>query len=259
VDYGDKKIGLGDLLGVFWRAFLIQSSWSFERMQSLGFCYAIEPVLKKLYPDQAEYEARLRLHMDYFNTQPYLASFILGAAVRLEQDRASGRNSAADVPGLKAALMSPLGALGDSFFWGALKPFAAVTAAALFITGSWWAPLLFLLLYNSWHVGLRTAVLFWGYTSGGDAVELMARYRFTKMAKLFKVMSLSALGGMLGALPLWRPEFRPALNIPVPLMALAGLALTVVLVAILRKGGSPIKLMLGLAACCLVLAYAGVI
>jgi PTS system mannose-specific IID component len=259
MDYGDNKIGVGDLLGVFWRAFLLQASWSFERMQSLGFCYAIEPVLRKLYPDQAEYEARLRLHLDYFNTQPYLASFILGATIRLEQDRASGRNSAADVPGLKAALMSPLGALGDSFFWGSLKPFAAVVAAALLITGSWWAPLLFLLIYNSWHVGLRAAVLFWGYTSGGDAVELMARYRFTKMAKLFKVMSLSVLGGILGALPVWRPELRPALNIPVMLMALSGLALTVVLVAIARKGGSPIKLMLGLAACCLVLAYAGVI
>jgi hypothetical protein len=42
-------------------------------------------------------------------------------------------------------------------------------------------------------------------------------------------------------------------------MALSGLALTVVLIAIARNGGSPIKLMLGLAACCLVLAYAGVI
>jgi PTS system mannose-specific IID component len=259
VDYGDKKIGLGDLFGVFWRSLLIQSSWSFERMQTLGFCYAIEPVLRKLYPDQTEYEARLRLHLDYFNTQPYLASFILGATVRLEQDRASGRNGAADVPGLKTALMSPLGALGDSFFWGALKPFAAVVAAVMLITGSWWAPLLFLLLYNSWHVGLRAAVLFWGYTSGGDAVELMTRYRFTKMAKLFKVMSLCVLGGMLGALPLWRTEFKPAIHLPVTLLTPAGLVLTMVLVAIVRSGGSPIKLMLGLAISCLVLAYAGVI
>jgi mannose PTS system EIID component len=259
VDFGDKKIGVGDLLGVMGRAFLIQASWSFERMQSLGFCYAIEPVLRKLYPDQAEYEARLRLHMDYFNTQPYLASFILGATVRLEQDRASGRNSAADVSGLKAALMSPLGALGDSFFWGSLKPFAAVVATALIMTGSWWAPLLFLLMYNSWHVGLRAAVLFWGYTSGGDAVELLARYRFTKTAQLFKVISLCVLGGILGALPIWRPGFSPEINIPGALMTFSGLALTVILIAILRKGGSPIKLMLGLAACCLALAYAGVI
>lgn len=95
-------------------------------MQSLGFAYAIEPVLKKLYPDRTEYEARLRLHLDYFNTQPYLASFILGAVVRMEQDRAAGKETGTDVQDLKTSLMAPLGALGDSFFWGSLKPFAVV-------------------------------------------------------------------------------------------------------------------------------------
>jgi PTS system mannose-specific IID component len=259
VDYGDKEIGARDLLAVFWRALLIQASWSFERMQSLGFAYAIEPALRKLYPDRAEYEVRLRLHQEYFNTQPYLASFILGAAVRLEQDRVSGRNTAADVSGLKDALMSPLGALGDSFFWGALKPLAAVTATALLMTGSSWAPLLFLVLYNVWHVGIRASALFLGYTNSGDAVDLLGRYRFTKRAKLFKVISLSVLGGMLGMLPAWRPEFRPAVNVGDLFLALSGLAITLVLAEIARKGGSPVKIMLGLAAFCLALAYAGVI
>ncbi len=257
--FGDKNIGIRDLLTVFLRSFLIQASWSFERMQSLGFAYALEPVIRKLYPDQAEYESRIRLHMDYFNSQPYLASFILGAAVRLEQDRASGRNTAVDVQELKASLMAPLGALGDSFFWGALKPFAAVTATALLLTGSWWAPLLFLLLYNIWHVGLRTSVLFWGYISGGDAVDLMTRYRFTKMAKRFKIVSLAALGGILGVMPAWQPAFKLSLNVPGAVLAFSGLAFTLVLILILRRGVSPLKLMLGFAAVCLVLAYAGVI
>ena len=126
MNHDRKEIGTADLFGVFARSFLIQASWSFERMQSLGFAYAIEPVLKKLYPDRTEYEARLRLHLDYFNTQPYLASFILGAVVRMEQDRAAGKETGTDVQDLKTSLMAPLGALGDSFFWGSLKPFAVV-------------------------------------------------------------------------------------------------------------------------------------
>jgi len=43
------------------------------------------------------------------------------------------------------------------------------------------------------------------------------------------------------------------------LIALLWLAITTALVAIFRRGGSPIQLMLGLAAFCLALAYAGVI
>jgi PTS system mannose-specific IID component len=219
----------------------------------------VEPALRKLYPDVEEYEARLRLHMSYFNTQPYLASYILGAVVRLEEERASGRDRSADIQGLKTALMAPLGALGDSFFWGSLKPFAAITAVAFAMTGSWWAPLLFLAVYNCAHVSLRAGVLYSGYRSGGNAVDLVARYRFPLMAKLLKAASLAALGSLLGMMPFWRPEMRPTFNTPDLALALAGLVLTLGLVAVLRKGGSPVKLMLGLAVICLALAFAGVI
>jgi len=226
-------------------------------MQSLGFAYAIEPVLRKLYPDKAEYEARLRLHTEYFNTQPYLASFILGAVAKLEEDRATGRNDDPDIKGLKESLMAPLGALGDSFFWGSLKPVAAVTAAALLLTGSWWAPILYLVVYNTWHLGIRAGALFRGYQTGGDARDLLASYRFTARARLFKVVSLFVLGGMIGAMPVWRQEFRPASHVLA--MSVAGMVFTLVLIAGLQRGSSPIKLMLGLAALCLALAYIGVI
>jgi PTS system mannose-specific IID component len=254
-----KGIGAPDLFGVFRRAFLIQASWSFERMQALGFAFAIEPVLRKLYPDQVEYESRLRIHLEYFNTQPYLASFILGAVVRMEEDRANGRNAGEDISSLKTSLMAPLGALGDTFFWGALKPFAAVLAVSLLMTGHWWAPFVFLVFYNVWHVGLRAGMLFWGYRSGGDAMALMTRHSLMNMAKRLKRITLTVLGGMIGMVPDWRTEFQPAVSMPIPSTAFLWLVITLVLVVILRRGGSPIKLMLGLAALCLALAYAGVI
>ncbi len=226
-------------------------------MQSLGFAYAIEPVLRKLYPDKSDYEARLRLHMEYFNTQPYLASFILGAVARLEEDRAQGRNAEPEIKGLKDSLMAPLGALGDSFFWGALKPIAAIVAIALLLTGSWWAPILYLVVYNIWHLGIRTGAFFRGYQTGGDAVDFLANYHFTRRARLFKVASLFVLGGVIGSMPVWRQEFRPASHVTA--MSIAGLVFTLILVAGLQRGSSPIKLMLGLAALCLVLAYLGVV
>ncbi len=257
---GDRNtIGIPDLLAAFGRLFLLQASWSFDRMQTAGFVYAIEPALKKIYPDPAEYESRLKLHSEYFNTQPYFASFILGAAIRLEQDRATGRNARADVSGLKEALMAPLGALGDSFFWGALKPMAAVAAVAVAMAGSWWAPVLFLVIFNIWHLGLRLGMLFWGYSSGGDAIALMARYRFTKIAKRFKVVSLSMLGGILGMIPLWNLRFHPTSSNRPEALILIGFFTTLALIAIMRRGGSPVKYMLGLAATCLALAYMGVI
>jgi PTS system mannose-specific IID component len=244
------------LLKVFLRSFLIQASWSYDRMQSLGFAYAIQPVCEAHLTE--EYRSRLTSTWNISTRSPTFAAFILGATARMELERASGRDRDADISGLKSALMAPLGALGDSFFWGALMPLAAVIAVAVLMTGSWWAPLLFLVLYNSWHVGLRAGVFVWGYQSAGDAVALMARYSFTKMAKLFKAVSLAVIGGILGMASSWRPELKLTVSLPGFVNAAAGLVITLVLVVVLRKGGSPVKLMLGLAGVCLALAYTGV-
>jgi mannose PTS system EIID component len=246
-----------DLLGVFWRSFFIQASWSYDRLQSLGFAFALIPILRRLYPDREEFAGRLAAHMEYFNTQPYLASFVLGAAARAEEDRASGRNAAADVVELKKNLMAPLGALGDSFFWGSLKPFAASAAVAVLLAGAWWSPLLVLVLYNIAHVGLRLSLVFVGYETGGDVVALMSRYNFTRLARRYKVLSLAIIGCIAGTLSAWGTEFRIPVSVSPPLLAAAGLALTLGMIALLRAGASPVKIMIGLAAACLILAFGG--
>lgn len=258
VDERQGTIRTSDLLSVFLRSLLIQSSLSFDRMQSLGFAYAIMPALRRLYSDDEEYRRRMHTHLEYFNTQPYLAAFVLGAAIRLEEERASGRNPATDVQGMKNTLMAPLGALGDSFFWGSLKPLLIVIAVSLLLAGAWWAPLLFLAAYNCLHLSIRWRVMVWGYRSAGDLVSLMGRYPFTRMARRFKKLSLVALGTMLALIPVWRTEFKPVLSGPILINSGAGLAATLALAAALRKEGSPVKLMFGLAAVCLALAYAGV-
>jgi mannose/fructose/N-acetylgalactosamine-specific phosphotransferase system component IID len=254
-----KRIRPIDLLGVFWRSFFIQASWSFDRMQSLGFSFAMIPVLRRLYPHPEEYSRRLAAHMDYFNTQPYLAAFVLGAAARSEEDRALGRKPAVDPEEIKKTLMAPLGALGDSFFWGALKPFAAAVAVAALLPGSWWAPLLFLGVFNLAHIGLRTSLVFSGYATGGDAVVLMSRYHLTRLARTLKILSLAVIGGMVGTVTEWGPAFSPAAQLSGPVRAAGGLAIVLVLTGLLRLGVSPVRVMLGLAALCLGLALGGII
>jgi PTS system mannose-specific IID component len=254
-----RSLRTSDLLGVCWRSFFIQSSWSFDRMQSLGFAFAMVPVLRRLYPDDGERSARIAAHMEYFNTQPYFASFILGAAARREEDRATGLDSGADPAEIKTALMAPLGALGDSFFWGAFRPFAGAVAVAGLLTGVWWAPLLYLVLYNAVHVGLRGALVFAGYRTAGDAVALMGRYHFTLLARLFKSLTLAVIGCTLGAVTLWGPERAPTGAMPGAMLAVAALAAAAGLTVLLRAGATPVRIMLGLAALCMGLALGGII
>jgi len=246
-----------DLLGIFWRSFFLQASWSYERMQSLGFAFALIPALRRLYGKGEEFSKRLAVHMEYFNTQPYFASFILGAAARLEEDRARG-DASADPSELKRTLMAPLGALGDSFFWGAVKPLAAATAVATLLSGVWWAPLLFLGLYNAAHVRFRWSLIAEGYRTRGDVVALMNRHHFTRLARLFKLMCLAIIGVVAGTFSKWGPW--PA-DLPLPgvlLIAATGLAGTTALLGLMQIGGTPLQLMVGIAALCAGFAWGGI-
>lgn len=252
-----KSVGVRQLAGVFWRSFLLQAAWSFERMQSIGFAFAMLPVLRACYPDRDERGARVRAQADYFNTQPYLASFILGASARKEQDLAAGDPSA-DPAGVKAALAAPLGALGDSLFWAGSRPMAASVAVALVLAGAWWAPVFFLILYNVWHVGARIDLLLLGFRSGGDAASLMRRFDFPKMAMFFKSITLGIAGCVVGLTSVWAPRFGAVGQLPPLIETASALAVTLLLAAALRRGGSPIQLMLALAGISLILSLSGV-
>jgi PTS system mannose-specific IID component len=255
-----KQLRTIDLLGIVWRSFFIQASWSYDRMQSLGFAFALIPALRRLYPDKEERSQRMAAHMEYFNTQPYFASFVLGAAARREEERAGGnKGSSADPAEIKAALMAPLGALGDSFFWGAFRPFVGVAAVAALFSGAWWAPLLYLVLYNAVHIYLRGSLVFAGYATSGDAVALMARYNFTRVARVLKAMTLAMLGCLLSSITVWGPSLAPV--VPLPGLFLGGAALVAAtgIAVLLRAGATPVKIMLGLAALCLGIALGGII
>ena len=76
---------------------------------------------------------------------------------------------------------------------------------------------------------------------------------------MFKSVSLAVLGAMLAVLCLWTPGFQLLGSAPVAVNAAIALLVTLALVMALARKGSPVKLMLGLAAVCIGLAYAGVV
>jgi len=146
----------------FFRSFLIQSSWSFERMQSLGFFYSIVPAIRAIHKTEDKFKEACRRHLEFFNTNPYMAPAIIGATIRLEEDGASDD----DIKGLKSALMGAYGALGDSLFWSSLRPLAAVSAVIFALLGFVWAPVVFLVIFNLPHIFIRGYGMIMGYKMG---------------------------------------------------------------------------------------------
>ena len=173
------------LVRIFIRSLSIQSSWNFSKMQNTGFVYSIIPLVKKLAGDRDRTIQILTRHSGFFNTHPYFASPIIASTVRLEAD-ATDKDGCAEAVELKKVLMSPYAAAGDPFFWGAMKPFAAVAGVILALRGIIVAPLVFLLLFNSVHLWFRAAGFIKGYRDGKGAFTFVNGINFPAWTRRIK-------------------------------------------------------------------------
>jgi PTS system mannose-specific IID component len=144
----------------FLRLLAVQGSWNYERMLGVGMGYAAEPLLKDLETsDPTRHAEAVVRSAEFFNCHPYLAGLALGATVKAEYEAVPG----AQVARLRTALCSPLGALGDQFFWSGLLPALMGAALASIALGAGlWGILGFLLVYNA----VRFLTGYWSLKTG---------------------------------------------------------------------------------------------
>jgi mannose/fructose/N-acetylgalactosamine-specific phosphotransferase system component IID len=178
------------LLSVFFRSFFIQAGWNFERFQNLGFAFAIMPALEKIYARGGQLNAAILRHLSLFNTQPYMAGFVLGNVIRMEEEIARRPDDAGLVKKMldvRAALASGFAAIGDRVFWGRLKPLTTQLCLVVWLLTGFYGwlfpgaafrpslavlfggPLAGIAVYAAFAVYLRWAGLNKGYACGGLA------------------------------------------------------------------------------------------
>ena len=181
------------LFRVFLRSLFLQASWNPQGMQNLGLAYAVYPALRRLYPDPEGQASAVRRHLAFFNTHPYVAAAIVGGVLFHEERIARGEERPEAVVAFKAALMGPLAALGDGFFWLSLRPAVGALAAALVPVIFAWAAVVYLVLYNLVHLTLRAWLFALGYRLGDRLVERLAQANLPgRGARLRAVAAASA-------------------------------------------------------------------
>ncbi len=163
------------LARVFWRCLFLQAAWNRRGMQNLGFAYAIEPALHALYPDEARREQALGRHLRFFNCHPYMAAAIVGGAIHHEERVAAGAEPDAQPLEYKRTLQGPLAAVGDGFFWTALRPFFGALAALGALLAGWPAIVAAVVVYNAIHLALRIRLFRAGYEKGDAVVADISR------------------------------------------------------------------------------------
>lgn len=201
------KLSKRDRLHVFWRSQFLQASWNFERMQNIGWAYAMIPALKKMYTSKEDRSLALKRHLEFFNTHPYLAAPVLGVTLTLEEQKASGQDiDNAAIQGVKIGMMGPLAGVGDPIFWGTVRPVLGAFAASLALSGSWLGPIIFFLAWNI----IRMAFLWYsqelGYVQGGNITQNLAGGLMQKLTQGASVLGMFILGVLV---PRWTSMHFP--------------------------------------------------
>lgn len=184
----DKKT----LNKMVWRSLNLQASFNYERMQAAGWLYCILPGLEKIHGDNKDdLKASMEHNLEFFNTHPFLVTFVMGIVLSMEQQKADINT----IRAVRVAAMGPLGGIGDAIFWFTLVPITAGITANMAISGSLAGPILFLLIFNGVQFGIRFWLMNWSYKLGSSAIELLTANakEFTRAASMLGVFIVGAL------------------------------------------------------------------
>ncbi len=189
----DKKT----LNKMVWRSLNLQASFNFERMQAAGWLYCILPGLEKIHGDnEDDLKVSMKHNLEFFNTHPFLVTFVMGIVLSLEQQKAD----ISTIRAVRVAAMGPLGGIGDAIFWFTLVPITAGITANMAINGSIAGPILFLLIFNIVQFGIRFWLMYWSYSMGTKAIEILTANakEFTRAASMLGVFMVGALTSNMG-------------------------------------------------------------
>lgn len=262
-------IGNKELRSMFWRSFLIQSSWSFDKMMAYGQMYGIEKSLRKIYPNDDDYYAALKRHCETFNVTPHISPFIMSLSVAMEEENAKNPNfDVSSINKVKVGLMGPLSGIGDSFFWGTFRVIAAGIGIGIAKQGNILGSILYFLIYTSIHFIAKWLSAKYGYTLGTKFLNQSEEsHSIEKLSYGASILGLTVIGAMIGTMVTLQAKLQFDLSGTVTKLqsifdqifpGILPLAVTFICLFLLRKNVKVIYVILGIFVFSILGSWAGV-
>lgn len=191
----NKVVTKRDLIKAgLWGSLFLQSSFNFVKMQGIGWAYAIIPVLKKIHTNKDDLKASLKMHLEFYNNNPFMHPFVVGIVLAMEE----AKESLDLIRSIKISTMGPLGGIGDALTWFTLLPITVSIGASMAINGSAAGPFVFLILFNGIIFSLRYFLVHYGYKTGLKAVSNMKSIG-DAMSHGASIVGLTVIGGLIAS------------------------------------------------------------
>jgi len=179
-----------------------QAGYNYERMQGLGFCHSMKPIIERLYPnDKQGRSSAMKRHLTYYNTENNWGAAIAGIVASMEEDRASDPSINDEaINGVKMALMGPLAGIGDTVTQSLVKTILLGIGCSLAMGGNILGPILFLVGMSVYTLLLSHQAYFIGYKSGKASVTNILRSGTIKnVTEALGILGILVLGAMVAS------------------------------------------------------------
>lgn len=178
----------------FWRYFWsFQISWNYERMQALGFCWAMIPVLRYLNRDDVSFAEAMQRHLAFFNTSPIVGGpFILGSTIAIEEG-----GSATSADGMKIAMMGPLAGIGDALTFVVYNSIIFTLASNWALEGNVIGPIFAAVFVLVPYYLVRRWQFTFGYRQGKNLITHLASGALQRFNEALIILGLIVLGGFI--------------------------------------------------------------
>lgn len=194
-----EPVSKKELRHLFIRSIPVQASQSFDKQIGVGCCYALMKILRRLYPNNADFKEALKRHLQMFNVTPHISTFIFGLVASMEEKNAQSPGSfdVSSINNIKAGLMGPLSGIGDSFYWGTFRVIAAGIGISFASQGNILGPILYFLIYTTLHFIGKYFGTFLGYNIGTDIMTNSGASMLEKLSRGASILGLMVVGGMI--------------------------------------------------------------
>ncbi|MBQ3375141.1 MAG: PTS system mannose/fructose/sorbose family transporter subunit IID [Erysipelotrichaceae bacterium] len=241
--------------------------------EARAYVLTTAPFIERYYEDKEEAKKELyRQGTEYFNTHQATNGLIAGIVCALEKERGEKGPENFDsgiITGIKASLMGPLAGIGDSFFFNCYRVIIAGICIALSEGGNIFGPLLFVVLYGIGTMWFRWLFMKLGYERGSEFItQAFDSGIVPLLMKAAGILGAIMVGVLIATNMKVNIAFAPTINgaainiqnmLDTILPGLMTLVVWWLVVKLLQKGASPIKITFGIMGVCIVLSLFGIL
>jgi len=179
------RLGFTRFVKIFFSSLFIQTSWSFLTIQGMGFLVNLINGVKN-----DKKGSIIKAHKGYFNTHPYMVSYITGATIRAYDEG----DTIEEIRHFITIAQKSFASKGDLLFWQTIRPALLLISVIIGIKYGIIGPILFLISYNIFHLYHRTKGITDGYNKKWDVIYLLKSRRFTAVQHVFEIIGSFSTG-----------------------------------------------------------------